>query len=491
MKCDETRPSCLKCARTGRTCDGYAVTTNVAAIPPALLQITSYSIPFRVPGSQRDRQLLHYFCVRGVKDISGSSSNDFWSRIVLQASQDDIAVRHALVALSSLHLNLIAAEQPAAIDNPLQDALLQYGKALRSLQRRIEQANRKEAEAVQTALVCSVLFYCFESILGNTKTAMSHLDKGLHLLAAHRSDHPQHQDGGERMTAVTAMVSKLDMQATLYNDARAPLLSLVSADERREGFLFSPDSTFADMNEAQSHLVKLQNWLFQLLQDRADAGWSNAAVDDAFVDERGLLLRHFAVWERKLCLLVEEKAAAEMSKASSNVLLCELQTLLIQHQVLQLFLISRLTPDGEAFGVVPDRVARKILDLSESTLQLYRESAGTATSAPAKSRPSSFSSEIGVVAPLFLLAFKCADDTVRQKASSLLASSGRREGLFDAVTMTKLLQRLEEVKLGRQAKTDVLKMGGLSGSSLEDWTADIFNAAPDGVDQVSECLAKS
>lgn len=73
VKCDQLKPACGRCTSTGRTCDGYVGVPTAEATSMSLakrsqhplLAVTAYSIPFQVPGSQEDRLLIHYFCVKG------------------------------------------------------------------------------------------------------------------------------------------------------------------------------------------------------------------------------------------------------------------------------------------------------------------------------------------------------------------------------------------------------------------------------------------
>ncbi|EEY16960.1 conserved hypothetical protein [Verticillium alfalfae VaMs.102] len=114
------RTGCQTCRRA-RKCDGYAARTPSSVLlspqtsddevagrrsPLGLAAIKAYSIPFRMPGSQRDRQLLHYFCVQGANEFAGFVPNEFWSRTALYASQNETIVRQSLIALSALHLDL-------------------------------------------------------------------------------------------------------------------------------------------------------------------------------------------------------------------------------------------------------------------------------------------------------------------------------------------------------------------------------------------------
>ena len=120
VKCDETIPSCQRCLKCGLVCPGYSASShriqsaddsqamaNKSSLASSSSQsIKSYAIPFRVPGSQADRQLLHHFCVVSANELSGFLVSDFWTRTVLQRAQHELVVRQAVVALSSLHRQL-------------------------------------------------------------------------------------------------------------------------------------------------------------------------------------------------------------------------------------------------------------------------------------------------------------------------------------------------------------------------------------------------
>lgn len=128
VECDEAKPACMKCTRTGRKCDGYPIASSplqsIVADPNvphsksiarvALETTFFYSLPFKIPGSQNDRQLLHYYCVHASSELAGFSygAADFWSQLVLQYSHDQPVVRGALIAVASVHRNFVTKEAP-------------------------------------------------------------------------------------------------------------------------------------------------------------------------------------------------------------------------------------------------------------------------------------------------------------------------------------------------------------------------------------------
>jgi len=472
------KPHCLRCVQTGRKCDGFPVPSRgdpVATPPPAPLRsVASYSIPFRVPGSQKDRQLLHYFCVQGATDVSGFCQTAFWSRTALQACQSDAIVRQALTALSSLHIDLATPDCRGA--EAVQEATLaRYGLALRALRRRVDKQDteRKQDEAVIGALICCVLFYGFESALGNSQAAMRHLGSGLSLWAAHHSKHAN-RDGclGE----ISDVLARLDMQASFFDDSRVPALPLVSADQRVLGLRRYPAQTFSGLHDAQRELVRLQNWLLRFLLENlaADSGLQDTGIPDPVLQEKKLLLNELDAWRQSISRL------GESSPSANGGFLCSFQTLLVQHNVAKMLLASRMPDDDSVFGAVPNPAAEEIIRLAESVVRLHNN--GDAASRR------TLSSETGIVAPLALLAIKCADMSLCRRAVELLIASHRREGLYDATTMATIVQRME---LLRQQRMQRFQSGQESSvASLEHWTADVIDQAEGGMDDIGDRLAE-
>jgi hypothetical protein len=484
VKCDETKPHCLRCAQTGRKCDGFPVPVpdhgGPAATPPPALplrSVASYSIPFRIPGSQKDRQLLHYFCVQGVTDVSGFCGTAFWSQTVLQACQSDAIVRQALTALSSLHIDLATPDCGGA--EAVQEATLaRYGLALRALGRRVDKQDTqgKQDEAVIGALICCVLFYSFESALGSSKTAMRHLGSGLSLWAAHYSNHANNQDGC--LDEISDVLARLDVQASFFNDSRVPTLPLVTADQRVLGLRRCPaQQSFSALHDAQRELVRLQNWLLRFLQENlaAGSGLQDTGIPGPILQEKKLLLSELGAWRQSIARLGEPSPSA-----ADGAFLCGFQTLLVQHNAAQMLLASRVPYDDKVFGAVPNPAAEEIIRLAESVVRLHNNNGDAASRR-------TLSSETGIVAPLALLAVKCTDVSLCRRAVKLLIASQRREGLYDATTMATMVQRMELLRQQR--------LQGFASepepwvASLEHWTADAIDQAEGGMDDIGDRLA--
>ena len=93
VKCDEAKPAWLRCTSTGRRCDGY--------VPTRVIHLN-----VDVPGDYEERRGYHYFRHKNVGEILGQQDADFWESLFLQASHSQPAVKHALIAVASIHESL-------------------------------------------------------------------------------------------------------------------------------------------------------------------------------------------------------------------------------------------------------------------------------------------------------------------------------------------------------------------------------------------------
>lgn len=466
IKCDETKPSCQKCVNAGWKCDGYE--TRSASPPPAgtvavaktsapasALSIASYAIPFRIPGSQKDRQIIHYFCVQGSHDIAGYLDSEFWSKTVLQASHREPVVRQALVSLSSLHLDYVTVGEHGTLRSNI---LAQYGKALRVLGKRVE---KQSAEATRTALICCVLFYCFESTLGNSGAAMHHLNGGLNLISQYGQ--PRGHEEDDDIKTLSSVFERLDLQATMFNDDRQPVLNLTSDWDR--GGLITDGSVrmaFSRLDHAYDSLVKLQNRLFRFLTNStALKGYDEELIPTGVLKEKQRLMSQFSEWRSKFDDFSHRPE--HDSRTTSGM-----QVLLIHWSVSRMLLEAEYPFNETVFGAAPNIEAEEVIGLASDVLKATGER--NASAEAAKSPRRNFSSETGVIAPLFILAMKCSDKSVCDRATELLSVSQRREGLYDSQTMAAIVHQFRDAREKRYFES--LGTDKVPNGSLETLFAD-------------------
>lgn len=159
VKCDEGKPGCLRCKRYGSQCGGYRTEIPKRKIVGA----AHNSLRTILPNTQSRHDLIHksailphspgkrpsvsffanelehrYFRLFWDKvslQLSGFFDSDIWRQLILQVSEMDESVRHAIVAVGALDMTIESAKvltvpELSILNKHHQFALLQYSKAL-------------------------------------------------------------------------------------------------------------------------------------------------------------------------------------------------------------------------------------------------------------------------------------------------------------------------------------------------------------------------
>ncbi len=502
LRCGEEKPECRRCLDTGRECGGYALAHSrpgavacwrrpVASSAP-LAAITSYSIPFKIPGSQKDRQKLHYFCVQGASDLSGSlsSSADFWTKTVLPCSHEEPTVRHALIALSSIHLDFVTTECPSgeSFDKELTsiETLVQYNKALRQLRSYLCSTDQP---SIKVALICCALFYCFESTRGDYDSALAHLRNGLSILRGAKVGVPNEASAAkttylvEDLHKLEHMFSRMDLQATLFGDSRMPFLEITTYDERTGKTPIVATDTFKNLDEAQSTLDKLRNQAWRFLIGSIQYKYVRPEKLPAHVvQEKNQLVKQFQCWSSALDGLWCREHCKNPQRSAIEAFREAATMLKLPHRSTQMLILANVPEDKSIFGTTPNELGREIISLVES-LRLTDPSRRT------------YSCEVGIIAPLIMLGSTCRDSKVCGRALMLLAASRRREGLVDAQMIVRIAERIvmlrgrhEELTPMVAEAVEQMSDGSIDSLPPELWVSDAIDLAPGGLHLISKVV---
>ncbi|KAI1370687.1 hypothetical protein F4677DRAFT_347743 [Hypoxylon crocopeplum] len=169
VKCDEAKPHCNRCLNTGRRCDGY-----VSKPTPGLLWHRPRQL-FQSVDSASEGRALQFFIEKTAQFLSGATDPYFWTHLVMQFSNFEPAVRHSVVAISSLY-EQFQAEAVAHSGVQLKDnslALQHYNAAIREL---------KATDNQPLVLLVCILFICIEFLQSNKQAAINHCKHGIALL---------------------------------------------------------------------------------------------------------------------------------------------------------------------------------------------------------------------------------------------------------------------------------------------------------------------
>ena len=174
MKCDERRPSCGNCATKGRKCAGYK-----PSISTSDSNAIRYDLPSQPLESGQESRAFQYFQHRTCGQLAGSYQTEEWSQIVLQLAHVDPSIRHAAVALASIHEDF--ERRGKACTSLDTFGFQQYRRAVRKLASGLGHP-QQSSESLSLYLTSCVLFTCIELIQFHYHSASSLVRRGVRLL---------------------------------------------------------------------------------------------------------------------------------------------------------------------------------------------------------------------------------------------------------------------------------------------------------------------
>jgi hypothetical protein len=435
VKCDETKPDCMRCTSTGRRCEGYPISVWPAPAP------SLYTLTWDNHASNAERRSFSYMRERAIYDISGYFESDFWDRLVLRISSTEPVVRHALLGLSSLcetyysrGLNELQSESHA------QFALQQYNKAVRLLSDSLS-TSKPQLDVVLTSCL---VFVWLEFMRNDLDAGLRHLKSGLKILDDFHRPSGSSRSPSELIDAsLIRAFWRLKIQATVYG---GPMLELLSDGHgNRQN---SVPVSFSSIEEARNTLQSLLAAAFRFVRQIGDPSslqntpGFDPRPDFSLLDAKRLsLLGLFGCWQTSI-----ENSPALRSDSPNSRRTAAMCLLRVYHQTVVILLETLFTQSQMIYDSY-DRCFNDILTLAE---QLIRNS---------QHMGRAIFFDMGVMAPLFYVILKCRNLELRRRALSLLELAPCREGMWyrqDAVEYAKWKIGIEERNRGQSSEMDAL-----------------------------------
>ncbi|OOQ82104.1 hypothetical protein PEBR_41599 [Penicillium brasilianum] len=424
IKCDETRPGCQRCTRTGRICPGYRSDTLLR--PTINDAIKIYSLPFKVPGSKADRELLHFYCCEASETLSRFSDTTLWTHLVLQQSQHQPVIRHALVALSSLYRDYLQVGSQQLKMSPQHIQLIVRSHKQLSTHLVFQDASP------ETALICSIIFYVFECLVGNSQQAIWHLDQGLALLQSLWNSKASLDVGFDGMHRQLRMIfTRLDIHTSLFIMGRAPVLDLVSP-QQLSGQAHVVPELFTCLAHAEEALLALQSWTLRHLHFYvAFKGVPQDRLPPQALSERLQIKDELRRLEIAIADLATGVNAHSFTPAQHQQLtLIDIQARVFYAVVLEYIIQHTNSEVASRLNFAMDQITH-ILSTGgrKDDSGLYRD----------------FTLSSNIIALLYFICMKTHDRRVLDRALSLMQNhlASARDGLWDssmAVTIVKAVQ---------------------------------------------------
>lgn len=335
---------------------------------------------------------------------------EFWSGIVLKLAVTEPAVRHAVLALSSLHESVCGGDDWAVRKSGGNFAFQEYGKAITAM-RELDLAGRQEPAAIPL-LVC-VLFICIEFLMKYEAAAQLHIMQGRIILSK--------MDGLTGSSPAMDMVRKvlvpiyarLSLASYLFATMPAPIPKHLTLGEGTQPMVLE------SINEARDMLYHIVDDGLAFTTQATPACWSPLPPWQLhmFEETQQRLLTQLAQWNTAFTVLKTTLISETTnSKATQDLLY-------LWYNASYIWVSTALTTNELCYDQFNSHFAAMIS---------YASSAIAAPGSLSK-EDAAFTFETEILAPVYWVATKCRHPLLRRAAVRLLDREEvkrRRENLW-------------------------------------------------------------
>lgn len=430
---------------------------------------------------------FHYFDLFRTQTATGHSGyfdSAFWTRRVLQECHTDPAIRHAAVALGALYKTLEQSCNPSSpsssngADDTLshwQVAVKKYSEACNAM---VSPNGLNSQTCHRTKLMASVLLGSFDAFIGDHKQAIIQIQSGLRLLERLRIEQAQRIPGAEPIEDELIIVfTRLAIQAKTYDlgfhfpEPYVIHLTPLAANEA-PGFAAEQKSAFsaiAPLNQPFTSLREARIAHDRLLErglrfvEMLHIAQNHAAsfFPESWRQYGAGFKIEVETWVRAFQPLFESRLAPGMDHQEKTAL-----AILKMAQINASVTFTSMFDSSEAVFDRFNPQFRAMVDLGREIVADEARAAAERGPNPKHCRhchgyqpddtkpgefischiKPSFSADVGIVPPLFVVATKCRDPVLRRQAIQLLRSSARREGMWDSELIARIGQWIMELE---------------------------------------------
>ncbi|RAL63881.1 hypothetical protein DID88_003524 [Monilinia fructigena] len=453
VKCDEGRPTCQRCFKAKRTCEGYAPPPTASTSGGGLRKFIVYlaSAPVDaislLPGiTTRQQRSFDFFRLRTAAELAGPFGTDLWSTVLLRTAHDEPCIFNAVVALGALHENygyLRDAHQTYS-----DYALTHYQKAIQ----RITTLNNTDLTLhTDIVLMMCIVFSAFDSLRGQYKASLMHIASGIKILVETEKRLGGLKDGSLQKDVFLPIFVRMENQITdtgqtsaMVNTTRLiqpPILSIPRAFESVEEAQITFDSSLSYvwnmMARTKKHRTtpppQLENYEYEGLAKWLDPLDPVHQKVDYFTCQTPSI--HGKSMPKRFLSWCAAFDASQFPPSHPAVQI--LQT----NRAMLSILFGVDTTKGEMVWDSSLPQFQSLLDYVESCpLSGCRNSPGQ------KDAPPTFHYHLGLLTPLYFVSTRCRDPLTRRRAIRLIESCNRKEGIWDTIVCTRISKQVMDVE---------------------------------------------
>lgn len=401
---------------------------------PVAIQPTSFF------GSEKEGQAFSYFIGRTSESLAGYYTCDFWNCVLLQAAQYDPGIRHATIALASVHRTF---EETGDAETYL-DAfgLHQYQLAIRQhiddLSQCITDPSSFGAgrgrEGLGSYLASSMVFICIEMLQGHFLSAVALTKGAVNLFYEHIVPAADPTASPWPIRVFEALLGRLQMQALgLIGLSNVGALTPPTVQTLYEHENPTVPEKFKSLTDARD-FYDFSHWAHAF---RSKVSGTDALAEDE--EGRHIFESHAVIlvdWAKAFGALIAELDFEKLSQRERNAI-TTMQIKRMQTDVAWQILKKDTSKwQNPMLWDEHEDVMASTLDRLESVLisQSRPVPASPVSGGRMAERPRHmFTLDSGIIAPLYTASRLCRDPVIRRRAIYLLRAYPVREGMWDGL----------------------------------------------------------
>lgn len=328
-----------------------------------------------------------------------------WDELVLPLSNEDRAVGHALLAVSVLHEDSEIRGTPLSRENlSLQRhrfALIQYARSMALLNQR---RNSQDPQLREIILVCCLLFITCDLMRGQYDVALLHIKQGIAIIE-------EATKAGTCLVRRCLVTTFIRLSNQSFYFGLAPTSSAVHTEEP------NPAYGFYTLDEARDSLETAVARLTILMAKGINATKEPQTERlSALKKMQSDIKLHFAQFHERL--LYSESHTLHMKTEKSRRGLKIVKLLYLNYSIV---LETALCQNDHSAFVQQKHNFQEILGLCRDVSESFN----------GRKRPT-LVLDLGVIASLFYIAWRCHDIKLRLQALDVLEAWPHREGPWDS-----------------------------------------------------------
>ncbi|KIW04450.1 hypothetical protein, variant [Verruconis gallopava] len=425
VKCDETKPLCMRCLRARRECEGYP-SIFASAKPWEVVKLFSTGAMIkpsanpRIASNKHAIHSFHFFEKESTKKLAEVWGRELWLKAIPRAAMYSPAMWHAAIAVGSAHEAHWQKNLGAGVhQSKIEWTFGQYNRAIRALTHPDENGNPPSLDIMISA---SIMFMAFEMLRHEHGKAVSHVKSGISMFQEYRRQ----------------------IRAGNSGEQEKALIPMSSLEQSLRPATFC---NFVSLEEARTEL----GYYWHSLMDKLHTEFTPrfraiAEYSESLSRECDVYKHDVTVWLDKFKKLVEGYYSQLVPLSScqrGDIARLETYALLILQTV-------------ETIWCTDESVWDKHLNRFDRILELCRIAASSDQFGDPQCDMKKtdaycgFQLGNGIVAATFHTIWKARAARIRQKAIQLLRAYPRREAMWDAPMVVTIGEQIDEIERGSE-----------------------------------------